>query len=261
VRVEGCGFFKLRILLSGSIRASSGETLAQAPEALFYVSPGASREGYFAAAGERIRMVVLHCRPELLTHALGLNPLEIPPPLNSLFLPGGAASRKRLAPRPEVIHAAQRILESRHQLSRTLRDRYLETLSIEILLDVLDELCSRALLQQTSSTLKPRDLNRIYEARDYLSQHYAHPPNIPELARLVGINQTKLKVNFREALGLTIYDYVLQCRMERAAELLVSGEYGIAQVAYTVGYNYPANFTAAFKRHFGRLPKNWRSSA
>ena len=259
VPVEGSGFFKLRILLSGSLRSGSGELLAQAPEALFYVSPGASCEGYYAACGEPIRMVVLHCRPELLTHVLGLDALEVPPPLDSLFLPGRSASRQRLASGPEVIRAAQRIVESRYRLSRVLRDRYLETLSVEILLDVLGELGNRAFfLQQTSSNLNPRDLNRIYEARDYLAEHYAHPPNIPELARLVGVNQTKLKVNFREALGLTIYDYILQCRMERAAELLATGEYGVAQIAYTVGYNYPANFTAAFKRHFGRLPKSWR---
>ena len=40
--------------------------------------------------------------------------------------------------------------------------------------------------------------------------------------------------------------------------MLVSGEHGVAQVAYAVGYDYPANFTAAFKRHFGELPRSWK---
>ena len=261
VRVEGDGLFKLRILLSGSLRGSFGGILAQAPETLLYVSPGASSEGYYAVRGERLRMVVLHCRPELLTQVLHLDPLDVPAPLDSLYLPGRATSCQRLAPRPGVIHAAQRIVESRHQVSPTLRDQYLETLSTEILLEVLGELTNRALLNEKSPYLNPRDLNRIYEARDYLAQHYAHPPNIPELARLVGVNQTKLKASFREVLGLTIYGFIQQCRMERAEELLAAGEHGIAQVAYAVGYDYPANFTAAFKRHSGQLPGSWRSSA
>jgi len=45
VRVEGTGFFKLRLLLTGSLRAASGEIIAQAPQALLYLSPGASRGG------------------------------------------------------------------------------------------------------------------------------------------------------------------------------------------------------------------------
>ena len=53
---------------------------------------------------------------------------------------------------------------------------------------------------------------------------------------------------------MTIYEYILKCRMERAEELLLTGDYGVAEVAYEVGYDYPANFTHAFRRFHGRLP-------
>jgi AraC-like DNA-binding protein len=258
VRVAGTGFFKLRILLSGTLRARSGEILARGPEVLLDVSPGASGEGYYIASREPIRMVVLHCRPNLLSRVLGLDLRDIPPPLSSLFTPTRAAARQRVAPSPEVIHVARRIVESRHELSRALRGRHLETLSIEILLQVLGILDNWALIQQSPSAISARDLTLIYEARDHLAQHYANPPNIPELARMVGLNQTKLKASFRETLGFTIYDYILERRMERAAEMLLTGDYAVAQVAYAVGYDYPANFTAAFKRYFGQLPRTWK---
>jgi AraC-like DNA-binding protein len=157
-----------------------------------------------------------------------------------------------------VIHVARRIIESRHELSRALRDRHLQTLSVELLLQVLGILENRMLTQHGPTPMSTRDIARVYEARDYLAQHYANPPNIPQLARMIGLNRTKLKERFRETLGFTIYEYILQRRMERAAELLVSGDYGVAQVAYAVGYEYPANFTAAFKRHFGELPRAWK---
>ena len=258
VHVEGTDYFKLRILLSGTLRTRSGETIARAPEALLYVSPGASREGYYIGAGEPTRMVVLHCRPQLLTHVLDLDLRDVPAPLNALFMPGLGASHQRLTPSAEVIHVARRIVESRHELSRALRDRHLQTLSIELLLQVLGILENRTLARSGTSPMSTRDIARIYEARDYLAQHYANPPNIPQLARMIGINRTKLKERFRETLGFTIYEYILQRRMERAAELLVSGDYGVAQVAYAVGYEYPANFSAAFKRHFGELPRAWK---
>ncbi len=258
VRVEGTDYFKLRILLSGTLRARTGEVIARAPEALLYVSPGASREGYYVCAGEPIRMVVLHCRPQLLTEVLGIDLGDVPQPLDALFVPGRPAAHQRFTPGAEVLRVARRIMDSRHELSRALRDRHLQTLSMELLLQVLGILDNRSSITGPSSPANARDTVRIYEARDYLARHYVNPPDIPQLARMIGLNRTKLKEAFRETLGFTIYEYILQRRMERAAELLVSGEHGVAQVAYAVGYDYPANFTAAFKRHFGELPRTWK---
>ena len=143
VRVEGADYFKLRILLSGTLRARTGEVIARAPGALLYVSPGASCEGYYACSGEPLRMVVLHCRPRLLSHVLGIDLRDIPPPLDALFVPGRPAIHQRITLGAEVIHVARRIMESRHELSRALRDQHLQTLSIELLLQVLGILNNR----------------------------------------------------------------------------------------------------------------------
>jgi AraC-like DNA-binding protein len=32
----------------------------------------------------------------------------------------------------------------------------------------------------------------------------------------------------------------------------------VSQVAYRIGYSHPANFSAAFKRHFGLTPRDVR---
>jgi AraC-like DNA-binding protein len=259
VRVEGTAFFKLRLLLTGSLRAASGEIIAQAPEALLYISPGASRGGYYILAAQPIRMVVLHCRPAILTRDFGLNSSEIPPPLNKLFARSPEPENQRLSLDTSLMHAVQLMVESRHKMMPALRGRYLEALSTEILLQVIGEFSNRAMMNRTPTGIRPRDVNGIYEARDYLTQHYRNPPKIPELARMVGLNQTKLKAGFREVTKLTIYSYITKCRMERAADLLLNGNYGIAEVAYEVGYDYPANFTSAFKKFYGKLPRSLTS--
>jgi AraC-like DNA-binding protein len=256
VRVEGSGFFKLRLLLAGSLRATSGEIMAQAPEALLYMSPGASRGGYYIPAKQPIQMVVLHCRPGLITGNLGLEPSEVPPPLNQLFAQSRAGEQIRISLGTNLMHAVQLMIESRHTMRPALRGRYLEALSMEILLQMIGELSNREMVRRTATGLRARDLNRIYEARDYLWQHYRNPPKIADVARLVGLNQTKLKAGFREVTQLTIYGYITKCRMERAADLLQTGNYGIAEVAYEVGYDYPANFTSAFKKFHGKLPRS-----
>jgi AraC-like DNA-binding protein len=45
-------------------------------------------------------------------------------------------------------------------------------------------------------------------------------------------------------------------RLTRAVELLVSGS-SVKQVAFSVGYNQPSAFVAAFRRVFGVTPKIW----
>lgn len=257
INVEGTDYFKLRILVSGTLRGRSGEIIARAPEGLIYASPGASREGYAVDSAAPLRMVVLHCRPQLLTQVLGLDPGEVPSPLDGLFSVERRATRERVALTPDVIQVARRIIDCRHRLSHTLRDRILQTLSMDLLLQVLGLLETRAQLPE-GPAISAREAALVHQARDQLTQHYAHPPNIAELARRIGLNQTKLKEAFRQMFGVTLYEYILRLRMEHASHMLSSGDYDIAQVAYAVGYDYPANFTAAFKRHFGQLPRHWK---
>jgi AraC-like DNA-binding protein len=42
--------------------------------------------------------------------------------------------------------------------------------------------------------------------------------------------------------------------MKHAAELLATGDYAVADVAFKVGYTHPTNFTHAFKKFYGSLP-------
>jgi AraC-like DNA-binding protein len=46
--------------------------------------------------------------------------------------------------------------------------------------------------------------------------------------------------------------------MEATAQLLVEREFSVAEIAYRVGYEYPANFSCAFKRYYGCSPRQWK---
>lgn len=261
LRVQGDAFFKVRILLAGELRNEYGNVLARGPQGLLYVSPKASREGYAVAPGQPLRMVVLHGRPELITTRLGLDPQALPAPIDVLFGADPRPRRLRIGLSPDLVRASNRIVESRNVVPAQLRGPHLESLALQIVTELLIDLDAQQNAKRVPAGLSTREYNRITEARDYLGQHYAKPPGIPALARLVGINQTKLKAGFAQVTGTTIYGYILRCRMERAAELLTSDDYSIAEVAYAVGYDYPANFTHAFKRYFGQQPRAWRRGA
>jgi AraC-like DNA-binding protein len=257
ISVEGGRFFKVRVLLSGKLLQSDGAVMLQGPHAQLHVCAGERGGGYAIAGGGATKLVVLHCAPELLTRRLGFAPGEAPYPLRALTSCAGAAGRAvtiRLT--PELLRAAQWIDTSRFSVLPAVRTVYLEALAMQLLCHTVTELSGCEVHAHTS--IPPRDLKRIHEARDHLAQHYASPPTIPQLARVVGMNQTKLKAGFKQTFQQTIYAYILQRRMEATAQLLAEREFSVAEIAYRVGYEYPANFSCAFKRYYGCSPRQWK---
>ena len=60
--------------------------------------------------------------------------------------------------------------------------------------------------------------------------------------------------------GTPIFQYTQNLRLEKALQLLHTGDYSIREVADAVGYSYSKNFTTAFKRRYGVSPKVARKS-
>jgi AraC-like DNA-binding protein len=123
------------------------------------------------------------------------------------------------------------------------------------------ESCALGLLaaQVEAATLSTRDDGAVTperglaDARAYLDTHLDDPPGIVQLARIAGMNDFKLKRAFKAAFGTTVFGYVRQRRMERAASDLHAG-LSVAQAASQAGYECPRCFSDAFRRHFGTLP-------
>jgi AraC-like DNA-binding protein len=72
------------------------------------------------------------------------------------------------------------------------------------------------------------------------------------------MSASKLKRTFKARFGVTVFDYGLDCRMREALELLRCNHLSVGQVAHRVGYSHQTSFTAAFRHHFGFLPKDAR---
>ncbi len=108
------------------------------------------------------------------------------------------------------------------------------------------------------STCNHEQLTLTKKAETILHKHYAAPPSLDQLAKRVGTNRNKLSQSFKAVHGKTVFEYCTQYRMTMAKRMLSKHTLSIAHVAELVGYEYPGNFTSAYKRHFGELPKSTR---
>lgn len=102
--------------------------------------------------------------------------------------------------------------------------------------------------------INAHDEMKMQEVKEWLENNLDSPLTLPEIARLIGTNEFKLKKGFKQVFGTTVFDYLLKLRMERARQLLKETNKQIHEIAYLTGYSSHSAFTNAFTRHFGYSP-------
>jgi len=95
---------------------------------------------------------------------------------------------------------------------------------------------------------------RVKQVIEILSQRLADPPALEELGRAVGCSPYHLSRTFSREMGMTIPQYLRQIRMERAAEMLKTGQFNVTEAALEVGYNSLSHFSLAFCETMGCCP-------
>jgi AraC-like DNA-binding protein len=95
---------------------------------------------------------------------------------------------------------------------------------------------------------------RVNKVIALLRENLVEPPDLLELGRRVGCSPFHLSRTFSQELGLTIPQYLRQLRMERAAELLLSGKFNVTEAAFEVGYSSLSHFSQAFCQTMGCCP-------
>lgn len=210
-------------------------------------------------AGVAERWATVYCRSEFLRDSVGVEIDEMPTPLQQFVSGRSYGLYNRALPlTPMMSHSLTALLDS--PIRGALRNIQAEGQCLNLVSQVLDVLrCNGS--DARSQRLSARDAESIRHAREILEREYAAPPTLQVLARRIGINQNKLNQGFKALFGITAGDFVTETRMRHAHRLLQTGDMMVAQVAYAVGYEFPGNFTTAFKRYFGVPPRATRGRA
>ncbi|MBU3666532.1 MAG: helix-turn-helix domain-containing protein [Chthoniobacterales bacterium] len=97
----------------------------------------------------------------------------------------------------------------------------------------------------------------IARALAYLREHYADSIYSKEVAGVAGVSETRLKVLFREALGMTWVKYLQVYRIHRAAALMGGAHRNVTEAAFAVGFESLSHFNTVFQKCMGVSPKQW----
>ncbi|MEK3913063.1 helix-turn-helix domain-containing protein [Paenibacillus sp. FSL H7-0331] len=154
---------------------------------------------------------------------------------------------------------AERIAQVRPAEEGVFEQMYerFDTLHIQ---DIQNELNTRVipLAQRFRRLIESKDFIVCQRMIDYMKQHLSEPIGIPEIVESIGISSSLASQVFKQEMGETIYNYLTQLRMERAAELLLKTEWRISEIAVMVGYQHENSFIRSFRKFKDITPGKYR---
>ncbi|MCO5731613.1 AraC family transcriptional regulator [Rhizobium sp. SSA_523] len=93
---------------------------------------------------------------------------------------------------------------------------------------------------------------KLIQSVAWIRENFGSEIAIADLATRVGMSVPSYHVHFKDLTGSTPMQYVKALRLHEARLMIARQSGTIADVAASVGYISPAQFSRDFKRHFGR---------
>jgi LacI family transcriptional regulator len=116
------------------------------------------------------------------------------------------------------------------------------------------------------SEIKERNSTRAFNISDphimnvvkYIDENYMCDIRMESIFKLVPLSRRSVEMRFKKATGMSIYQYLLNTRIEHFAYLLTTTDKPYIDLAYEVGFRDFANVTRTFRKYKGCTPLEHR---
>ena len=113
-------------------------------------------------------------------------------------------------------------------------------------------------IEQYFEDLSDWHLKRLKDAKDIIEQSIDNPCGIKALSKKVSINEYDLKKGFKKVHGLSIHQYVIKLRMEKARDLILNTDRPVYEICSELGYTNRGHFAQLYLKYFGMPPLQHR---
>ena len=115
--------------------------------------------------------------------------------------------------------------------------------------------------KRSSLKATPAEQRRAVRAALWIEAHSDEPLSLADAAQAAGLSAYHFLRSFAAVLGVTPHQYLVRCRLRKAAQLLADQERAVTEVALDVGFADLSNFVRSFRRAAGVSPLAFRRAA
>jgi len=116
-------------------------------------------------------------------------------------------------------------------------------------------------LQTSASGRVSRDEQLLEAACRYLAGDFAGERSLQAFCREHGLGYERFRKRFHHHTGISPHRYRIRRRLDEACRLLAGTDLRVNDVARSLGYSSPFDFSAQFKRHIGVPPSTFAGRA
>jgi len=101
---------------------------------------------------------------------------------------------------------------------------------------------------------------KLRQAIEYINENLLEDITVSRIADELGMSQYYFSRLFKQSIGVSPYQYVMQQRIERAKYLLRTTSLSVAAIALQVGFSNQNQLTIQFRRFTGVTPSGYRKN-
>lgn len=166
---------------------------------------------------------------------------ETPTELNGIiYLPGASSLRSKMSELCEEYKNKNSIKYSQLRMNTILWDVLL--------------LVARLVENETHS--KTKDLTD--KILSHIQEEYKSNPTNISIGETFGYHPNYINTLILKRTGMTIHQHVINCKMNKAIELLMSSDMNIREIAEEINIPDPQYFSRLFKKTFKKTPSSFR---
>jgi AraC-like DNA-binding protein len=98
----------------------------------------------------------------------------------------------------------------------------------------------------------------VEKAKSLMEENVSGVINLPGISEQVGISTSRFNEIFKTYTSMTPYQYYMQLKIKKAADILEQKDLPIKEVAYSLGFEDQYYFSRFFKKKTGVAPSAWR---
>ena len=235
------------------IRVGTKKYIVEEGDGLFINSEAMHFVSNFNGERGDLKSIVFHPRlvggsSNSIFYQKYLSPILKDPSLSNIFLNKDVLWQKNII---------DKILKVHEQCMKT-EDGYefkIREILSSIMFDIYQQRPSK---REIPSQKELRDSKRSKDMLNYINNHYSENITVKKIAKNSNISESEVLRCFNNTIGTTPMQYVINFRLQRAAELLISTSMKIVDIALECGFGETSYFTKKFKVAFDITPTIYR---